>query len=287
MDNTVHIYYVYYVRTWTILSMVYYCTQTILVNITNLQKSSGNSHTCASGQYQAIFLLPRGLSTRLSPSSPSHIPPTIYMPLTTLTLPTYRSPPSPLPCITHPLTPPRTTHHPHPFHVSLTTPHPFHVSLTHSPPSPLPYITHPLAPPRTTHHPHPSHVSLTPSPTHHPHPPMYHSPSTYTTHHPHPSHVSLTPSPLHVPLTTFTPSMYHSPLHVPLTTLTPSMYHSPLHVPLTTLTPSTYDSLPSPFSHALSHTCLTHKLYNSSFSYIGCSNYMLSSPRVEGSEREN
>ena len=45
---------------------VYYCTRTSYVNVTILQKYSRNGCTCASSQYQAIFLLPRGLGTRLS-----------------------------------------------------------------------------------------------------------------------------------------------------------------------------------------------------------------------------
>ena len=44
---------------------VLYCTWTIYVNITILWKYSGNGHTCASSQYQAVSLLPCGLGTRL------------------------------------------------------------------------------------------------------------------------------------------------------------------------------------------------------------------------------
>ena len=136
--------------------MVYYCTWTIYINITILQNYSGNSRACTGGQYQAIFLLPRGLSTRLSPPSPSHIPPTIYMPVFMHPhLPTYHSLPSPLPRITHPLTPSMYHSPPHP-------------SMYHSPPSPLPCITHPLTPSSL----HVPLTTLTPSmchsPLHHP-----------------------------------------------------------------------------------------------------------------------
>ena len=44
---------------------VYYCTWTIYVNVTILRKYSGNGRACASSRYQAVFLLPHGLGTRL------------------------------------------------------------------------------------------------------------------------------------------------------------------------------------------------------------------------------
>ena len=44
---------------------VYYCTWTIFVNVTILRKYSGNGRACASSRYQAVFLLPHGLGTRL------------------------------------------------------------------------------------------------------------------------------------------------------------------------------------------------------------------------------
>ena len=55
--------YVYYILLY-ILS-VYYCTWTIYVNVTILRKYSGNTHACTTSRYQAVFLLPRGLGTRL------------------------------------------------------------------------------------------------------------------------------------------------------------------------------------------------------------------------------
>ena len=48
---------------------VYYCTWTIYVNVTILRKHSGNGRACASSRYQAVFLLPHGLGTRLTERS--------------------------------------------------------------------------------------------------------------------------------------------------------------------------------------------------------------------------
>ena len=44
---------------------VYCCTWTIYINVTILRKYSRNWHACTSSRYQAVFLLPRGLGTRL------------------------------------------------------------------------------------------------------------------------------------------------------------------------------------------------------------------------------
>ena len=49
---------------------IYYCMWTIYVNVTILRKYSGNGHACASSRYQAVFLLPHSLGTRLPPSQP-------------------------------------------------------------------------------------------------------------------------------------------------------------------------------------------------------------------------
>ena len=45
----------------------------IYINITILQKYSGNGRACASSQYQAVFFLPHGLGTRLEFPSSSKI----------------------------------------------------------------------------------------------------------------------------------------------------------------------------------------------------------------------